>query len=272
MGKDYAIMRIQKLTTNNDFARALNHNLRAYENSVGVHKELSQFNIVDGPVRSYKDVKEVLKLRNKLVEEQTGYKVKKNRVRGFEVLFAVNQEFMKDQIKRDEYFRNAIEWCKETFGEQNYLNSTIHFDENGAAHQHILVTSLAKDKDGITKYLAENYVKGRKSLIDMQDSWHSKVAYLGLERGKSAKFTHNYHKTKEEYAKLLQKDLETIESLTERERNLLAIEGLRAQKNKEKIMEEMKTTELLKNVDFNALEEDLVNDSLSKKYEGDFEL
>ena len=104
MSKDYAIMRIQKLTTNNDFARALNHNLRAYENSVGVHKELSKFNIVDGPVRSYKDVKEVLKLRNKMIEEQTGHKVKKNRVRGFEVLFVVNQEFMKDQIKRDEYF------------------------------------------------------------------------------------------------------------------------------------------------------------------------
>lgn len=264
---DYAIMRIEKLTTNNDFARALNHNLRAYENSTGVHKELSKFNIMDGPVKSYREVKEVLKLRNKLIEEQTGYKVKKNRVRGFEVLFAVNQEFMKDSIKRDEYFRNGIEWCKETFGEQNYLNSTIHLDEDGAAHMHVIVTSLNKDKDGITKYLAESYVKGRKSLIDMQDSWHSKVAYLGLERGKSAKYTHDYHKSKQEYVKLLQKDLETIESLTERERNLLAIEGLRAQKNKEKIMEEMKTTELLKNVDFNELEESLVNNSLEEDFE-----
>lgn len=269
---DYAIMRIEKLTTNNDFARALNHNLRAYENSTGVHKELSKFNILDGPVRSYKEVKEVLKLRNKLIEEQTGYKVKKNRVRGFEVLFAVNQEFMKDSIKRDEYFRNGIEWCKEIFGEQNYLNSTIHLDEDGAAHMHVIVTSLAKDKDGINKYLAESYVKGRQSLVALQDSWHSKVAYLGLERGKSAKYTHDYHKSKQEYVKLLQKDLDAIEKLSEHERNLLAIEGLRAQKNKEKIMEEMKTTELLKNVDFNALEEDLVNDSLAKKYDNDLEL
>lgn len=267
MSKDYAIMRIEKLTTNNDFARALNHNLRAYENSTGVHKELSQFNIVDGPVRSYKDVKEVLKLRNKMIEEQTGYKVKKNRVRGFEVLFAVNQEFMKDQIKRDEYFRQGVEWCKETFGEQNYLNSTIHLDEDGAAHMHVIVTSLAKDKDGINKYLAENYVKGRKSLIDMQDSWHSKVAYLGLERGKSAKFTHNYHKTKEEYAKLLQKDLKCIETLSEHERNLLAIEGLRAQREKEKIMENMQNAEMLKNIDFNELEESLVNNSLEEDFE-----
>lgn len=43
--KDYAIMRIAKLTTNNDFARVLNHNFRSYENTPGVHKELSEFNI-----------------------------------------------------------------------------------------------------------------------------------------------------------------------------------------------------------------------------------
>lgn len=272
MGKDYAIMRINKLTTNNDFARVLNHNFRGYENSNGVHKHLSKFNITDGPISSYKDVKEVLNLRNKLIEEETGYKVKKNRVRGFEVVFAVNQEFMKDQVKRDDYFKNGIDWCKETFGEHNYLNSVVHLDEDGAPHMHVMMTSLAKDKDNVTKYCANQFVSDRASLIGLQDSWHSKVAYLGLERGKSAKYTHDYHKSKEEYVKLLQKDLETIESLTERERNLLALEGLRAQKNKEKIIEELKTTEILKNVDFTALEEDLVNNSIAEKYENDLEL
>lgn len=263
--KDYAIMRIAKLTTNNDFARVLNHNFRSYENTPGVHKELSEFNIKDGPAQTYKEVKENLKLRNKMIEDSTGHKVKKNRVRGFEILFAVNRDFMLNACKRDEYFKNAIEWCKEVFGEHNYLNSVIHLDEDGAAHMHIMVTCVEKDKDNVNKYCANHFVSGRASLVALQDSWHSKVAYMGLERGKSAKYTHDYHKSKEEYVKLIEKDIEAVAKLSEMDRNLLAVEGLRSLKAKEKIMEEVKMNEIIKAIDFEELAEEFASEKIEEE-------
>lgn len=267
--KDYAIMRIAKLTTNNDFARVLNHNFRGYENTPGVHKELSEFNIKDGPAQTYKEVKENLKLRNQMIEDSTGHKVKKNRVRGFEILFAVNKDFMGDSCKRDEYFKNAIEWCKGLFGEHNYLNSVIHLDEDGAAHMHVMVTCVDKDRDGVNKYCANHFVSGRASLIALQDSWHGKVAHMGLERGKSAKYTHDYHKSKAEYVKLLEKDIEAVSKLSEMDRNLLAVEGLRSLKAKEKIVESVKMAETIKSIDFEALAEEFANEKIE---EGEMEL
>lgn len=270
--KDYAIMRIAKLTSNNDFARVLNHNFRGYENTPGVNKELSEFNIKDGPCQDYKSIKENLSLRNKMIEDATGYKVKKNRVRGFEVLFAVNKDFMSNNLNRDEYFKNAIEWCKEVFGEQNYLNSVIHLDEDGSAHMHVMLTCIDKDIDGVNKYCANHFVSGRASLIALQDSWHGKVEYMGLQRGKSAKYTHNYHKSKQEYLKLLEADLKSISKLQPMERDLLAIEGLRSLKEKEKIVNNMKTNEMVKNVDYDKLMEELafesVDNSLNKEENG----
>lgn len=258
MSKNYAIMRIAKLSSNNHFARVLNHNFRNYENTPGVDKD--GVIITDGPCQNYKDIKENLKLRNQMIKDSTGYEVRKNRVRGFEILFAVNQEFMKNHVSRDAYFELAKEWSIETFGTTNYLNSSIHLDEDGAAHMHIMVTCLSKDKDGVTSYNAKNWVSNRASLTELQDSWYAKVQNLGLERGKSAKYTHEYHKSKQEYVKLLQKDLDALKSLSEEERNLLAVRGLQKVRENQNIASSIKSHEVIKSIDFEALENDIISD------------
>lgn len=252
----YAIMRIAKLNSNNSFARVFNHNHRNYENSAGVDKEKEHLNIVDGPVTSYKDVKELLQYQDKRHQEVTGKKLRKDAVRGFEVLFASDMDFMSDDFNRDEYIKNAIAWSKETFGEKNYLNSVIHMDENGAVHIHTTVLSV--DENG--KYNAKNWVNNRNSLVAMQDSWYEKNKYLGLERGISVKESQNHHMTKKEYSKLLQKDLKTVKELSNDERDLLAVKGLRAERKADKIYSKLKEKEELSKVINDKVFEELNND------------
>ena len=263
LGKNYAIMRIAKLKSNNDFARVINHNFRHYENTPGVHKD--GVIIADG-VTDYKELKSHLNTVDDKIKDITGFNVRSNRVRGFELLFAVNQDFMSDNGKRDEYFKLAREWCIEQFGEHNYLNSCIHLDEDGAAHMHLMVTCITKDPKGLANYYAKQWVNGRDSLSKLQDEWHKKVAHLGLERGKSVQLTNEHHKTKQEYVKLLQKDLDTVNKLSEHERNLLAVRGLRQERKLQKISENIKQHEMMKRVDFEALNKELLD------HDFDFEL
>lgn len=252
----YAILRVAKLNNNNSFARVFNHNHREYNNSPGVSKEREYLNIVDGPVRTYKEVKEILSIRNKLAEEKTGRKVRKDAVRGFEILVASDMDFLSDEFNRDKYFNNAIEFIKDTFGEENYLSSNIHFDEDGSPHLHAIVLTV---KDG--KYNAKNWLSDKNSYINMQDKWFEKNKSLGLERGKSAKETHNYHLTKQEYSKLLQKDLESIKSLSDMDRDLLAVKGLRAERKASKSFEQLKEKEELSKV---------INDDIFKELNNEF--
>lgn len=238
---NYAIMRISKLSKNNDFARVLNHNNRNYENTPGVDRDKEHLNISTG-ITEYDSIKVVLEHTNSQIEKSSGKKVAKNRVRGFELLFAVNQDFMSNELKRDEYFKLAHEWCNETFGSNNFVGSNIHMDESGSPHCH--VTVLCRDfeaNDGVANYQANKWVSNRMSLTALQDSWHGKVAHLGLERGQSAKYTHEYHKTKQEYVKLLEKDLEKVNALPQHEKDLLAVKGLRAVQKERDIVQGMKT-------------------------------
>lgn len=262
MSKDYAVMRIAKLTTNNDFARVLNHNNRAYQNTPGVDVEKYDLNITSG-ITSYKVLKPLLEAKNNEIERSTGKKVAKNRVRGFEILFAVNQNFMSNELKRDEYFKLAKNWCCDTFGEDNFIGCNIHMDEDGSPHMHI--TMLCCDNGN---YQANKWVSNRQSLTALQDSWYSKVAHLGLERGQSAKYTHNYHKSKAEYVKLLEKDLNKVKSLPQHEKDLLAVKGLRALEKERNIVHSMRTRQ-------NEMESKLHENIASKieaEYEDDFEL
>ena len=262
MGKDYAIMRIAKLTTNNDFARVLNHNNRNYENTPGVDVEKHDLNITSG-ITSYKVLKPLLGAKNKEIERNTGKKVAKNRVRGFEILFAVNQDFMSNALKRDEYFKLAENWCRDTFGNDNFVGCNIHMDEDGAPHMH--VTMLCCDNGN---YQANKWVSNRQSLTALQDSWHSMVAHLGLERGQSAKYTHNYHKSKAEYVKLLEKDLEKVNALPQHEKDYLAVKGLRALQKERDIVQSMKTQQ-------NEIQSKLqreIDVKIDSEFENDFEL
>lgn len=263
MGKDYAIMRIAKLTTNNDFARVLNHNNRNYQNTPGVDVKKHDLNITKG-LSDYKRLKVVLGAKNKEIEKRTGKKVAKNRVRGFEILFAVNQDFMSNDLKRDEYFKLAENWCCDTFGEDNFVAMNIHMDEDGSPHAHI--TMLCCNESG--NYQANKWVSNRQSLTALQDSWHSKVAHLGLERGQSAKYTHNYHKSKAEYVKLLEKDLKKVNALPQHEKDLLAVKGLRALQKERDIVNGMKTRQ-------NEIESKLqreIDVKIDSEFENDFEL
>lgn len=225
----YAICRIQKLK-GNGFAKAFKHNCREYDNSVGVDKSKEHLNIFGGKYCSYIDAKKHIQAVTEQIQANTDRKLRKDTVTGVEVIFASDTEFLSNEYNMQEYFKNAQEWLVETFGEENLLSYTVHFDEDGAPHMHAILTTCVYKGGVPVKFDVKQWVNDRQSLVKIQDSWHSKVKHLGLERGISAKFTHNTHKTKAEYAKLLEKDLKEINKLSDKDREILALKGLRAER------------------------------------------
>lgn len=214
----YAIMRIAKLKGNNDFARVFNHNHRDYENTPGVDKDKEHLNIYGGPISTYKEAKYFLDERTKEIQNNMSRKMRKDTVKGMEILFASDKEFFTNDSNVNEYFKRAIEWLNEMFGEERVMSYNLHLDEVGSPHIHAVVTCIEyNEKNQAIKYNVKNWVNGRDSLVALQDSWFEKVKGMGLERGKSIKETHNYHKSKQEYVKLLEKDLQSVRNLGERE-------------------------------------------------------
>lgn len=237
----------------------LNHNHRDYQNTPGVDKSKEHLNVYDGPISTYKEAKYLLEKRDKEIQSMMSRKMRSDTVRGFELLFASDKEFLDNEQNRDEYFRRATEWCKETFGEMNYIAGALHCDELGQPHLHVTVTCIERDENGKPmKYNAKKWVNNRQSLIEIQDSWFAKVENMGLERGKSAKQTHAYHQTKQEYAKMLQKDLDTVRGLTERDKELLAVKGLRQERQNKKTYESIVNKASNVSIDTNRIIEDII--------------
>lgn len=240
----YAIFRAEKLTTNRTFMKSAKHNLREYRNIDGV--DYNRKILIDG-LDNYVAIHAALDLQTKNISRIKT--VRKDAVRGFELFFGSDIDFFRDIPKGEEYFRLAKKWTIEKFGAENYINFVIHLDEQGAPHAHAMVTSVVGEK-----YNAKNWVSNRQSLVALQDEWHDTVKHLGLERGKSVRETGQMHLSKREYAKALQKDLDTIAQMTELEKSAYAVEGLRAVRTKHKYLKKKKINE---NELINDLNEDI---------------
>lgn len=229
----YAIFRAEKLTTDRTFMKSAKHNLREYNNIPGV--DYDREILIDG-LDSYAAIHAAVDQQTKNISKIKT--VRKDAVRGFELFFGSDIDFFRDVAKGEEYFRLAKEWTIKKFGAENYINFVIHMDEQGALHAHAMVTSIFNNK-----YNAKHWISNRQSLVALQDEWYDTVKHLGLKRGKSVKETGQFHMSKGEYAKALQKDLDTIAGMTELEKSAYAVEGLRTVRIKHKYLQKKKIKE-----------------------------
>ena len=141
-------------------------------------------------------------------------KVRKNGVRAIEHIISASPEFFNkfqepggrlqyDKQRTEEFFEIAQKWVKDTYGDDNLVNFTIHMDEK-TPHAHAFVVPITPEG----KLSARHFTGGSdgwKKLKEQQTSFSKAVEHLGLKRGKEgSKATHQT--LKEFYAKVEKAD------------------------------------------------------------------
>lgn len=167
----YAIMRCQKLKNFGSFGGAVQHCFRerktpnADENRTADNEHYYAQN----EAQAFK------KLRETLPD-----KVRKNGVICVEYVFTASPEFFDkaDASQKSEFFNRSVAWLKEKYGEQNIVIATVHNDEK-TPHMSAFVVPI----DSKGKLNARALIGNREQMSRDQDSFHAKVADLGLERG-----------------------------------------------------------------------------------------
>jgi len=119
-------------------------------------------------------------------------KVRKNGVRAIEHIISASPEFFNkfqepggrlqyDKQRTDEFFQIAQKWVKDTYGDENLVNFTIHMDEK-TPHAHAFVVPITPEG----KLSARHFTGGSdgwKKLKEQQTSFSKAVEHLGLKRG-----------------------------------------------------------------------------------------
>lgn len=149
---------------------------------------------------------------------EKGVKVRKNSVKAIEHLITFSPEFSKlkkaksdngDYILRGNgsevksYFTDAIRWLKKTYGKENLVHFTVHFDEK-TPHMHAYIVPVRekevkwKNKGGegmkiVSSLCARDYLGGKEKMKSMQDSFHESVKSHGLDRGQRGSLANHEH-------------------------------------------------------------------------------
>lgn len=177
----YAIMRCAKLSSFGSVGGSLKHCFRERE-TLNADKSKTEHN-THFYAKSSDDA--FRRLRERL---DTQVKVRKNAVLCVEYVFTASPEFFEgaDKEKRTQFFEQSLDWLKEKYGEQNIVVASVHDDEK-TPHLSAFVVPI----DAKGKLNAKGLIGNREQMSKDQDSYHAKVADLGLERGiKGSKAKH----------------------------------------------------------------------------------
>lgn len=177
MGKQYAILRVQKckgaeigaMQYHNDREPGNHTNPDIDPTRTRMNREMCQHADYEGEVQARIDA---------------GYsgarKVRKDAVRLVEGIVTASPEFFEGASAEEVrgFFDDAIEFCREEFGESNMVHFTVHMDEE-TPHAHFGFVPL---RDG--KLSWKGFFPDKAALGKMQDRFHARVGALyGLSRG-----------------------------------------------------------------------------------------
>jgi hypothetical protein len=145
-------------------------------------------------------------------------KTKKNSVLAIEHLMTFSPDFIAFEKKKlegdkytlsgdvkkwNEFKESSINWLKDKYGKDNIVNISVHYDER-TPHIHAYVVPIKektvkwKNKNGegektVKSLCARDYLGGKEKMQEMQDSFHSAVSHLGLERGVKGSLAKHEH-------------------------------------------------------------------------------
>lgn len=195
----YAILRVEKVKSYAALAAMANHWFRV-NHTPNADARRSHLNKV---IVGDKDVVGNVKCRLKAKKIS---KLRKNGVLALELVMTFSPEFIyqndKKKYRKDAnerlkvWIKNSLNWARSEFGE-NLISAVIHLDES-TPHLHLCVLPLKIQKNGRYGLCARDITGGKSKLKAMQDSYHSSVKSLGLQRGqKKARCQHqtiqDYH-------------------------------------------------------------------------------
>lgn len=208
----HAIMRIQKIKTMQALSERERHNTRR---KTVLNADGSNSITVEGLTGLVKHVTAL----EKHIDSINSRKTRKDAIRVIEILFTSDKNFFK-KVDYNQYFEECKKWLSDTFGESNILQICCHTDEE-TPHLHCILTTIKNNK-----FNYSSYIGGRQDLRDLQDSFHRKVAYLGLERGKRVETTKSTYQTTKEWHRNISKARSYAEALSESQRLEYAIKGV----------------------------------------------
>ena len=124
--------------------------------------------------------------RNQL--KQTTSTVRKDAVAGIEYVFAYTPaaEKMQTEEAQNAYFALCNEWIEKRHGKDRILVGSIHRDEVGGPHMHVIVVPLVeRERDGkkTLTLSAKTFMDGGKKLAQAQTEVAMIGKPFGLERG-----------------------------------------------------------------------------------------
>lgn len=191
----FAIMRCEKLKSFGSFGGAVQHCFRE-RNTPNADETRTADNV---HYYARNEAQAFKALREKLPE-----KIRKNGVICIEYVFTASPEFFAtaDEKKQGEFFKRSVEWLKDKYGEDNIVIATVHNDEK-TPHMSAFVVPI----DARGKLNAAGLIGNREQMSRDQDTFHARVADLGLERG--LKGSKAQHMTIQQYYGSLNKASET---------------------------------------------------------------
>lgn len=204
----YSILRTEKIKTNTDFKRRLEHNyrLRSIANASPALKSRDEelVPLVDSSGRPCSYLDAYHEKINSLEYYKT-HKVMRTNVRGIEVVTTFSRENRND-VDIDQWKTDNVKWMREYFNKcpekygDNVISVMFHDDENGNTHCHAIIIPI--DEDG--KLSASKYLNGRAMMHAMQDSYAKAMEHHGLKRGLKGS-TARHEDISKFYAKLNEK-------------------------------------------------------------------
>lgn len=178
----YAILRLQKLKTQQSIAGSMRHAYRTQDTpnanpEMTSHNQYAMADNFDAAMSRYKD------------RLSSVGKIRKNAVMAIEFLVTSSPEHMAKMTKsqQNDYFKKALNWIKSQYGSENVICAGVHRDEL-TPHMWCHVIPIHQGKLN-----ARHFIGGHKNrLAELQTDFHQKVAeQFGMERGIQGSKSHH---------------------------------------------------------------------------------
>jgi flagellar hook-basal body complex protein FliE len=199
MTKSYQAIDYQKkYKTNEQIRRVAAHNLRKGKLPKNCDPELTHLN-------KYLVGSKTMDVVKQLDTMLDGVKYRKDAVRTAHMVFSASPEWFDTSTEetRALWEERTMEYVKDTFGEQNILYATVHYDEK-TPHIHICAVPLVDNKLNMKAIF-----NGKQGLADnFHTKYNEYVKDLGLERGVA--FSKANRTEIDEYEKMLKNALELV--------------------------------------------------------------
>lgn len=197
MGKQYAILRTEKIKSFQSSSGSGSHNFRkTVPNNADIDRQdLNQY-LVEPPG---KDLNSAIRARfeeHGIQPKWFGNNHKNNSVIAIEVLMSTSPGFFEDKSEdfKKEWVEENQKWLTRKFGAENIASLVLHNDEK-TPHLHAHIIPITPDG----RLSAKEFIGGHKSRQSaLQTEYHKSVKRFGLARGEIGSKT-KHTKTKDWY-------------------------------------------------------------------------